>query len=74
VLFKILHPDANIGIISQITMFCVQIPLSIVFPTIFIELVGFKRTMVLIEFGFMLYIASNVYAKYFLMIPGKLIH
>ena len=69
---SILNPIGNIGIISQITIFCVQIPLSLVFPAIFIEMVGFKRTMLIVEIGFFCYIASNVYAKHYIIIPCEL--
>jgi hypothetical protein len=67
----ILNSDGNLGIISQIIMFCVQIPLSLSFPTIIIEQIGFKYTMVVAEIGYTTYIATNAYPRYYTIIPSK---
>ena len=68
---SILNSDGSLGVISQIVIFCIQIPLSIVFPAIFIEIIGFKKTMVIIEIGYAIFVASNAYPRYYTILPGK---
>jgi hypothetical protein len=60
---SVLSPEANIGFYSQISIYSIQIPLSIIFPSIVIQLLGFKKSMVLGELGFTIYIAANAYPQ-----------
>jgi hypothetical protein len=60
---SVLSPEANIGFYSQISIYSIQIPLSIIFPSIVIQLLGFKISMVLGELGFTIYIAANAYPQ-----------
>jgi hypothetical protein len=60
---SVLSPEANIGFYSQISIYSIQIPLSIIFPSIVIQLLGFKKSMLLGELGFTIYIAANAYPQ-----------
>ncbi len=61
---SVLSPEANIGFYSQISIYSIQIPLSIIFPSIVIQLLGFKKSMLLGELGFTIYIAANAYPQW----------
>ena len=65
---SVLSPEANIGFYSQISIYSVQIPLSIIFPSILIQFIGFKKTMVIGEIGFTIYIAANAYPQLIIFI------
>ena len=68
---SLLNPVGYIGIISQILLIAIQIPFSITVPTIIIETIGFKYSMLAVEIGYFIYIASNAYPTYYTLIPGK---
>lgn len=61
---SVLSPEANIGFYSQISIYSIQIPLSIIFPSIIIQILGFKITMIIGEIGFTTYIVANAYPKW----------
>jgi hypothetical protein len=60
---SVLSPEANIGFYSQISIYSIQIPLSIIFPSIIIQILGFKITMIIGEIGFTTYIVANAYPE-----------
>ncbi len=68
-----LNSDSGLGTASLSTIYVALILGSIFLPTTFMEKLGIKWTIVICELGYILYIAANLYAKYWTMIPAAII-
>jgi hypothetical protein len=67
----VLNQDGNLGTISQMVLFSVQVLTSIVLPQLIIEFLGFKIGLILSELLQLPYIAIQIYPKSFTLIPSS---
>ncbi len=69
-----LNSDSGLGTASLSTIYVALILGSIFLPTTMMEKLGIKWTIVICQFTYILYIAANLYAKYWTMIPAAIMH
>ena len=67
----VLNQDGNLGTISQMVSFGVQIFSSLVLPQLIIEAIGFKFGLALAEFLQLTYIGIQLYPKAYTLIPSS---
>ena len=68
---SVLNQDGNLGTISQMILFGVQILTSLVLPQLIIETLGFKIGLVLSELLQLAYIGIQIYPKSYTLIPSR---
>ena len=68
-----LNGDSGLGTASLSTIYVALILGSIFLPTTMMEKLGIKWTLVICQCTYILYIAANLYAKYWTMIPAAII-
>jgi hypothetical protein len=69
----VLNQTENLGITSQIVMFSVNTITNLVFPSIVIQLIGFKWTMVLAELFYLTYIAFQALPTWWTLMPTSVL-
>ena len=68
-----LNSDGGLGTASLSTIYVALIVSSLFVPTTMIKKLGIKKTIFFSQLGYILYILSNIYPKYFTMIPSAII-
>ena len=66
----IMNQDENLGLVSQCTLYAVQILTALVIPAIVCEQFGFKWSLFIGEICFLTYIAVQAYPKWETLIPS----
>jgi hypothetical protein len=67
---SVLNQDGGLGVLSSTLAFTVQLFTCLVLPQFIADLIGFKGTMIISEICYLLYIAGNIYPRYFTLLPG----
>lgn len=68
-----LNSDSGLGTASLSAIYVSLIVSSLVLPTTMMQKIGIKWTIVLSQCAFILYIAANMYAEYYTLIPAAII-
>ena len=67
----VLNQEENLGVTSQVVIFAVQTVTCLVFPSIVLEVLGFKWTMALAELFFLSYIGFQALPTWYSLMPSK---
>lgn len=68
---SVLNQDGGLGMSSSTLAFSVQLLTCLVLPQFIADLIGFKWTLVISEISYLLYVASNLYPRYYTLLPGS---
>ena len=67
---SVLNQNGGLGNLSSTVAFIFQLITCIVLPQFIVDLIGYKWTLVISEIAYTVYVSSNIYPKYFTMLPG----
>jgi len=67
----VLNQQENLGVTSQVVIFAVQTVTCLVFPSLVLEIFGFKWTMALAELFFLSYIGFQALPEWYTLMPSK---
>ena len=67
----VLNQKENLGVTSQVVIFAVNTLTCLVFPSIVVEIIGFKWTMALAELFFFCYIGFQALPEWYTLMPGS---
>ncbi len=67
----VLNQKENLGVTSQVVIFAVNALTCLVFPSIVIDMIGFKWTMALAEVFFLCYIGFQALPEWYTLMPGN---
>lgn len=65
-----LNSDANLGTTCMSVIYVTLIVASTFFPKLLIRFFGLKWTIVVAQFGYLIYVVSNLYPTWFTLLPG----
>ena len=69
---SVLNQDGGLGVLSSALGFTVQLFTCLVLPQFIVDTIGFKGAMIISEICYLLYIAANIYPRYYTLLPGLL--
>jgi len=67
----VLNQQENLGVTSQVVIFAVQTVTCLVFPSLVLEIFGFKWTMAIAELFFLSYIGFQALPEWYTLMPSK---
>lgn len=67
-----LNSDANLGTTCLSVIYVSLIVGSSFFPKLLVKSLGLKKTIVVAQIGYLIYLSANVYASWFTLLPGRL--
>jgi len=68
-----LNSDGGLGTASLSIIYVSLIFSSLFIPTVMLDKFGIKKTIFISQLGYILYILSNIYPKYYTMIPAAVL-
>ena len=67
---SVLNQSESLGNGSQAILYITQFLTAFVWPQVFIEIIGFKFTMILAEICYLIFFAANAYPRWYTLGPG----
>jgi len=68
-----LNSDQGLGTVSLSTIYVTIVVSCLFLPPVMISNIGLKYTIILSQFTYLLYIAANMYAKWYTIMPAAII-
>lgn len=68
-----LNSDGGLGTASLSIIYVSLIFSSLFIPTVMLDKFGIKKTIFISQLGYILYILSNIYPKYYTMVPAAVL-
>jgi hypothetical protein len=66
---SVLNQDGRLGNVSQAVLYVFQFLSALVWPQVFIEIIGFKFSLAIAECGFLLFFIANAFPSWFTLMP-----
>lgn len=66
---SVLNQDGRLGNVSQAVLYVFQFLTALVWPQVFIDIIGFKFSLAIAECGFLIFFIANAFPSWYTLMP-----